>query len=68
MSTLHLYYLGYKTKDGMFYPLGPFDNKGKFHLNDTGITAYFHGEYFSLGKKQGSFGYSVRKKKRRERS
>lgn len=31
MSTYHLYYLGYKTKDGMFYPLGPFDNKGKLH-------------------------------------
>ena len=38
------------------------DKDGKFHLNDTGLVAYSHGEYFSLGKKQGKFGYSVRKK------
>lgn len=38
------------------------DEKGKFHLNDTGLVTYSHGEYFELGKKLGSFGYSVRKK------
>ena len=38
------------------------DEKGKFHLNDTGLVAYSHGEYFGLGEKLGSFGYSVRKK------
>jgi len=38
------------------------DEKGKFHLNSAGLTAYSHGEYFSLGRKIGSFGYSVRKK------
>lgn len=37
------------------------DEKGKFHLNDAGLTAYSHGEYFQLGKKIGQFGYSVRK-------
>lgn len=40
------------------------DNKGKFRLNETGLMAYSHGEYFSLGKKCGSFGYSVRKKRK----
>lgn len=38
------------------------DEKGKFHLNDIGLTAYSHGEYFKLGEKIGSFGYSVKKK------
>lgn len=37
------------------------DEKGKFHLNSAGLAAYSHGEYFELGKKLGSFGYSVRK-------
>lgn len=36
---------------------------GKFELNKSGLVAYSHGEYFELGKKHGSFGYSVRKKK-----
>ena len=31
------------------------DEKGKFHLNDIGLTAYSHGEYFKLGEKIGSF-------------
>ena len=35
------------------------DAKGKFHLNDLGLTAYSHGEYFTLGRKLGKFGYSV---------
>ncbi len=38
------------------------DETGKFNLNDSGLTAYSHGEYFELGKKRGTFGYSVRKK------
>ncbi|MEE3393275.1 MAG: flavin reductase family protein [Lachnospiraceae bacterium] len=38
------------------------DEKNVFHLNDTGLLAYSHGTYFSLGKKLGTFGYSVRKK------
>lgn len=41
------------------------DAKGKFHLNDAGLVSYSHGEYFELGKKLGSFGWSVRKKGRR---
>ena len=35
------------------------DEKGKFHLNRCGLAAYSHGEYFSMGEKLGSFGYSV---------
>lgn len=42
------------------------DEKGKFHLNDTGLVAYSHGEYFLLGEKLGKFGYSVQKKGRRK--
>ena len=38
------------------------DEKGKFDLNRTGLIAYYHGEYLDLGKKLGTFGYSVRKK------
>lgn len=40
------------------------DKNGKFQLNETGLLAYSHGEYFTLGKKCGSFGYSVRKKRK----
>lgn len=38
------------------------DEKGKFDLNKTGLIAYSHGEYLDLGRKLGTFGYSVRKK------
>ena len=40
------------------------DEKGKFHLNDTGLMAYSHGEYKALGGSLGTFGYSVRKKRK----
>ena len=39
------------------------DETGKFCLNETGLLAYSHGEYLSLGKQIGTFGYSVKKKK-----
>ena len=39
------------------------DENGKFHLNETGLVAYSHGEYFELGEKIGKFGFSVKKKK-----
>lgn len=38
------------------------DEKGKFHLNDSKLMVYSHGEYFGLGKYLGKFGYSVQKK------
>ena len=43
------------------------DEGGKFHLNDAGLVAYSHGEYFELGKSLGTFGFSVRKKKKRRK-
>ena len=42
------------------------DESGKFHLNDTGLVAYSHGEYFALGEQLGKFGYSVQKKKNKK--
>lgn len=39
------------------------DTNGKFHLNDTNLCTYSHGEYFELGKKLGKFGFSVKKKR-----
>ena len=44
------------------------DEKGRFDLRATGIIAYSHGEYYTLGKKLGKFGYSVEKKKKKNRS
>ena len=41
------------------------DSKGRFDLSRAGLIAYSHGEYMSLGRKLGSFGYSVRKSKSR---
>ena len=38
---------------------------GALRLDKAGLTDYSHGEYFALGKKLGSFGYSVKKKKKR---
>lgn len=35
---------------------------GKFELNATGLLAYSHGEYMTLGRKLGRFGWSVKKK------
>jgi len=35
---------------------------GKLCLDKCDLVAYSHGEYYSLGKKLGSFGYSVMKK------
>jgi len=40
------------------------DENGRFRLNDTGLVAYSHGEYFLLGERLGRFGYSVEKKGR----
>ena len=37
------------------------DDTGKFHINDTGLVMYSHGEYFLMGEKLGKFGYSVKK-------
>ncbi len=39
------------------------DKNGKLQIEKCNLLAFAHGEYFTLGKKLGSFGYSVRKKK-----
>lgn len=38
------------------------DSKGKINLQQAGLLAYSHGEYFSIGRKLGEFGFSVAKK------
>ena len=43
------------------------DEKGRLALEKAGLLAYSHGEYYGLGKKLGSFGYSVRKKKKKSK-
>lgn len=40
------------------------DNAGKFHFNKSKPICYSHGEYFSLGKSLGKFGFSVKKTKK----
>ena len=44
------------------------DEKGRFDLKKADLVAYSHGEYFSLGKKLGKFGYSVAKKQTSKKS
>ncbi len=41
------------------------DGKGKLHLEKANLCAYAHGEYFALGKKIGTFGFSAAKKPKR---
>lgn len=43
------------------------DEKEKFHLNKARLLVYSHGEYLGTGKKLGTFGYSVKKKKKARR-
>lgn len=42
------------------------NDRNKFELNKTGLLAYSHGEYLGLGKKIGTFGYSVKKKNKKK--
>ena len=39
------------------------DETGKLCLDKAKLIVYSHGEYLALGKKLGTFGYTVRKKK-----
>lgn len=43
------------------------DGKGRFDMEAAGLMAYCHGEYFSLGKVLGFFGWSVCKNKGKAR-
>ena len=38
------------------------DKSGKLRLDKASLAAFAHGEYYELGKKLGSFGFSVAKK------
>ena len=42
-----------------------FDEKGKIHMERADLLAYVHGEYFTLGRKVGAFGFSAVKKKKK---
>lgn len=44
-----------------------FNDAGKIDFIKCGLIAYAHGEYFRLGKRLGSFGFSVQKKKKKRR-
>lgn len=39
------------------------DEKGKLHIEKAGLICYSHGNYWTLGRSLGFFGYSVAKKK-----
>lgn len=40
------------------------DGSGRLALEKAGLVAYAHGQYFALGKCLGTFGFSVRKRKK----
>ena len=44
------------------------NSEGKLRLDKAGLVAYAHGTYFELGKKIGTFGFSVAKKKKKQPS
>ncbi len=44
------------------------DAGGKLRLDRCGLAAYAHGEYYALGKRLGTFGFSVRKKRKKRPS
>ena len=39
------------------------DGSGRLCLEKAGLLAYAHGEYYSLGRRLGTFGYTVRRRK-----
>lgn len=40
------------------------DKNGRFDLNQSDLIIYSHGEYFNLGEKLGTFGYSIKKRRK----
>ncbi len=44
------------------------DEKGKLNLAKAKLCSYVHGEYFQLGKRVGTFGFSVKKRKRKPKN
>ncbi len=43
------------------------DETGKFHLEQAKPICYSHGQYYGMGKALGTFGFSVKKKKKNRR-
>ena len=43
------------------------DEKGKFDLSKSNPIVYSHGEYYSMGEKLGTFGYSVKKSTKKKK-
>jgi Conserved protein/domain typically associated with flavoprotein oxygenases, DIM6/NTAB family len=43
------------------------NSRGKFQLEEAKPIVYSHGDYFSLGRKVGEFGYSVKKRKTKKK-
>ena len=43
------------------------DEKGAFDISKCDLIAYSNGNYYTLGKKIGRFGFSVQKKKKRRK-
>ena len=44
------------------------DDKGAFDISKCNLIAYANGGYYSLGKKQGKFGFSVQKKQKNNKN
>ncbi len=44
-----------------------FDDNGKFNLCEAKVISYSHGEYYGLGNLLGTFGYSVRRKNKKNK-
>ena len=44
------------------------DEKGAFDISKCDLIAYSNGNYYSLGKKNGRFGFSVQKNKKRRKN
>lgn len=44
------------------------DEKNRFALEKTELISYVHGEYYSLGKLLGNFGYSIRKSEKEKKN
>lgn len=44
------------------------DETGRFRLQEAELIAYSHGEYYDLGDKLGTFGFSVRKPDKKSKS
>lgn len=54
MSYYYNYYIGYKTTDGMIYPLGPFDMNGVMHSALTKSRSFasdLHNDFYCIAEK-----------------